>query len=229
MLSALGIASYSRRPNFLTLERIARSMQWGGGATVECGVYRGSTLLGVAHILRLRGIEARMYGLDSFEGFPAASPEDFLPDGSLHERAQAGAFADTSCERLQAKIARLGYGDTITLIKGFFADTLPALSSETFSLVHLDCDLYQSYMTCLEFFYRRTLPGGYIVFDEYAFSAPVYPAHKRQSTNSWRTSRRSCRISTIRICATSSRSSSGGAEPLLWRQQGNSRRDAAAQ
>jgi len=179
LLSSLGIVTAKARPYFLTLERIANSIERFDGAVAECGVYKGGTLLGMAHILRLRGIQAPIYGLDSFEGFPNPAAEDFLADGTLHEYAKKGFFSDATCEKLQRKIARLGFADTITLIKGFFEKTLHQLGEEKFSLVHLDCDLYQSYKTCLEFFYDRVLTGGYIVFDEYDFSMPVYPGAQK--------------------------------------------------
>ena len=53
------------------------------------------------------------------------------------------------------------------MIKGYFENTLSLLEQEQFSLVHLDCDLYQSYKDCLEFFWPRLSPGGIIHFDEY--------------------------------------------------------------
>lgn len=179
LLSALGIATAKARGEFVTLERITKSIDPFDGAVAECGVYKGSTLLGIAHILRLRGIQVPMYGLDSFEGFPEPAAEDLRADGSLHERAKQGIFSDTSFERVQRRITRLGFAENVKLIKGFFENTLPQLGEKKFSLVHLDCDLYQSYRTCLEFFYDKVLPGGYIVFDEYDFSAPVYPGAQK--------------------------------------------------
>jgi len=40
-------------------------------------------------------------------------------------------------------------------------------------LVHLDCDLYESYRTCLEFFYPRLSMGAVVLFDEY--NDPTWP------------------------------------------------------
>ena len=56
----------------------------------------------------------------------------------------------------------------MTLVPGYFQDTLaPTVGDRTFSFVHLDCDLYQSYRDCLTFFWPRLVPGGIILFDEY--------------------------------------------------------------
>jgi len=174
---ALGIATVEHRKGFYTLDRIVRSTGRFDGAIIECGTYSGQTLLGMAHLLSLRSINVHLYGLDSFEGFPKPTEQDALPDGSFHPAVQKGHFKDVSYERLIKKIARLGFADRITLVRGFFQDTLPSLKDENFSLVHLDCDLYQSYKTCLKFLYQQVLRGGFIVFDEY--DEPAYPGGKK--------------------------------------------------
>jgi hypothetical protein len=43
--------------------------------------------------------------------------------------------------------------------------------------VHLDCDIYESYKTCLDSLYDQVVPGGVILFDEYA--CPVWPGATR--------------------------------------------------
>jgi hypothetical protein len=172
VLKRLGIATPRRRLEFYTLHRILESVPDLPGAIIECGTYRGATLLGIAHILERRGLRTPIYGLDSFEGFPSPSAEDASADGSFHPDVRQGGLGDTSYEKLLAHIARLGLADRITLLKGYFEDTLPSLADQRFSLAHLDCDLYQSYLTCMEFLYPRMVPGGHMVFDDYG--SPVY-------------------------------------------------------
>jgi Macrocin-O-methyltransferase (TylF) len=177
LLRRLGAATPRRRPDFVTLARIVRTMDAFPGAILECGTHYGATLLGMAHILRCRGISARLYGLDSFEGFPEPSQEDAQDDGTMHEWVRKGGLGEASLEHLMARLQWMDLTDRVTLIKGYFDDTLPRLTAERFSLVHLDCDLYDSYMSCLEFVYPRMLPDGFIVFDDYG--SPPYPGAKR--------------------------------------------------
>ena len=179
IVSRIGIATAGSRRAFYTLDRIIRSMSNIEGSIAECGVYRGSTLFGMTHLLEKRNCKVRLFGLDSFEGFPEPAKEDRLPDGTIHLAAEKGHFNDTSYETIQRRARALGFADRVTFFKGYFKDTLHNLQNEKFSLVHLDCDLYQSYMDCLEFFYDKVLPGGYIVFDEYSFSKDVYPGAQR--------------------------------------------------
>lgn len=179
-LRILGIADPSYRPDFATLANAVDQTVGLPGMLVECGVFRGSTLLGMAHRLALRGVrDAALIGCDSFQGFPPPSKEDALENGTFHERTREGVFHETSYESLFSRISALGYAQNIRLLKGFFADTLPQLSEFRFRVVHLDCDLYQSYVTCLDFFYARLVQGGYMVFDEYDFSESVYPGARK--------------------------------------------------
>jgi O-methyltransferase len=181
LLRLVGIADPGYRSDFYTLAKIVDSIErFEDCAIIECGVYKGSTLLGMAHRLTLRGVSnVSLLGCDSFEGFPEPAAEDSLSDGTLHSHARKGFFDDTNIHRLTDKIEMLGYAGKVRLVKGFFEQTLPELGRMRFSLAHLDCDLYQSYLTCLNFLYPRMVPGGYMVFDEYDFSADVFPGAQK--------------------------------------------------
>ena len=54
----------------------------------------------------------------------------------------------------------------VELIKGSFSDTTPNFDKKI-CLLHLDCDLYESYLTCLNNLYKNVVNKGVIVFDEY--------------------------------------------------------------
>lgn len=179
-LKVLGIADLSYRPNFAALANAIDHTLDLQGNIIECGVFRGGTLLGMAHRLALHGRRnVNLIGCDSFQGFPEPTQQDALGDGTFHETALKGVYSDTSYEGLCSRISALGYSQNITLVKGFFSDTLPSLAHENFRLVHLDCDLYESYMTCLNFLYPRLVPGGYMVFDEYDLAAAAYPGAQK--------------------------------------------------
>src|SRR5580698_3163420 len=55
-LRILGIADPSYRPDFKTLANAVDRTSQFEGVIIECGVFRGSTLLGMAHRLACRGI-----------------------------------------------------------------------------------------------------------------------------------------------------------------------------
>ena len=56
--------------------------------------------------------------------------------------------------------------ERIRLIKGWFNDTLSKYDGQI-ALLHLDCDLYASYMLALTTFYEKVVSGGVILFDEF--------------------------------------------------------------
>ena len=143
------------------------------GDIAECGVFRGSTLLAMGLFVKQHKSSRTVLGFDSFEGFGSGIEFDLRLGGAEVPDKRLGGFGDTSYDVIREKIRRLGLSDVIQLQRGFFAQTLPSHSNRRFSFVHLDCDIYQSYKECLEFFYPRVASGGIILFDEY--NDPPWP------------------------------------------------------
>ena len=143
------------------------------GDVAECGVYQGATLITEGLYLLQNDIPKTLFGCDSFEGFDETVLSEIALGGSDEPHKKIGGFNDTSYSVIQEKLRRLGLDEKVHLLKGYFQETLPELSDHRFCFVHLDCDLYDSYKTCLEFFYPRLVPGGIILFDEY--NDPPWP------------------------------------------------------
>ncbi len=137
------------------------------GNVAECGVWQGSTLLPTALFLRRRAPRKRLFGFDSFQGLNETVARDVWMGGGDDERKQVGGFSNTSYEAVSQRVREFGLADTAALVPGYFQDTLTGYANETFCFVHLDCVIYESYRTCLEFFYPRLVPGGVILLDEY--------------------------------------------------------------
>lgn len=129
------------------------------GDVVECGVGKSKTLQILSALLDARKSDRKLYGYDSFEGFPEPSEEDVSP-----RNLQKG---ERKIER--EKVYELFEKQNLTmpiLIKGFFSNTLPN-AHHTIALLHLDVDIYQSYMDCLTYLWDQVSEGGIIIFDEY--------------------------------------------------------------
>jgi O-methyltransferase len=134
------------------------------GDFAECGVYRGSTIIPLGLYLAQNNSRKKVFGFDSFAGF--GDCEHIDPTEDVYIRTY-GSCTDTSYEMVQAKIAHLNLSEQVILIKGFFNASLSAVKDRKFCFVHLDCDLYESYKVCLNFFYDRMVSGGVILLDEY--------------------------------------------------------------
>jgi len=126
--------------------------------------------------LRQQGVSKNLYGFDSFEGFAPTVANDLKFGGSNPEWKQPGVMSETSLQLVQAKLRRFGLNN-IQLVPGYFEHTLPKVADRAFSFVHLDCDAYDAYRECLNFFYQRLSPGGVILFDEY--NDPPWPGCNR--------------------------------------------------
>ena len=146
------------------------------GDVAECGVFKGSSLCAIALSLRERGVAKHVFGLDSFQGFDQSVQKDIELGGRANTEKRIGGFDGTSIGHVRGKLARLGLLDAVTLIPGYFAETLRTLPAKSFSFVHLDCDIYDSYKQTLNFFYPKMSYGGLILFDEY--EDPPWPGCK---------------------------------------------------
>jgi hypothetical protein len=143
----------------------ARSVE---GDIVECGVSIGHGILCWALLTELAGPSRRVIGFDSFAGFPPTVEADRKGDTSF--QTKAGEYASTpevvlkvlEDGRVSAEFIR----ENIKLVRGFFDQTLPQYQGQI-ALLHLDCDLYESYSSCLKHLYPRVSSGGVILFDEY--------------------------------------------------------------
>ncbi|HLT40393.1 MAG TPA: TylF/MycF/NovP-related O-methyltransferase, partial [Enhygromyxa sp.] len=135
------------------------------GDVAECGVFRGETLLAIG--LRLAQarppVDKRVLGFDSFEGFDEQVEVDKQLGGERNVYKEVGGLSETSYDQLLYKVRRWGLSDRVELVPGYFNDTLQRHADRRFSFVHLDCDLYESYKTCLEFFYPRLSPGAIVL------------------------------------------------------------------
>jgi hypothetical protein len=137
------------------------------GSIVECGVSVGYGLLFLLLLSDLRGIERRSYGFDSFEGFPDSTEADRKANGDFHVRRGFYASPVPLVDRVLrdgrvSEASRRG----LRLKKGLFRETLVDFDDDI-AVLHLDCDLHDSYLDCLGHLYDRVTPGGVIMFDEY--------------------------------------------------------------
>ena len=55
----------------------------------------------------------------------------------------------------------------VTLVKGWFSETIPKYRGSQIALLHLDVDLYDSYQDCLHYLWPRVSMNGIVAFDEY--------------------------------------------------------------
>ena len=149
------------------------------GSVVECGVHHGSGLLAWAKLsaaLEPYAINRRIYGFDTFEGFPSVHNND--RPVAQNDRMREGGFSTgyDVYEELQQLIREyddnrfLNQFEKVYLVKGDAVETIPSFIKENphilVSMLFLDFDLYEPTRVALEHFLPRMPAGSILAFDE---------------------------------------------------------------
>jgi O-methyltransferase len=144
------------------------------GAIVECGVWRGGSMLTVARtLLDLGATDRDLYLYDTFTQMPPPGDEDVDLNGvraaDVYEDALAyDGFANLPLERVRALMESTGYPpDRLHFIPGLVEDTIPATAPDTIALCRLDTDWYASTKHEVEHLAPRIPQGGVLIVDDY--------------------------------------------------------------
>src|SRR5690606_37082370 len=177
---------YVRRQNltrFLALYEIFKRVLTVKGSIVECGVNHGFGLMSWAKlsaILEPVNLTRRIYGFDSFAGFPSVSSVDNV--GMASEVRAGDLFADSEAEILEMAAINdstrfLGHIPKVQLVRGDATQTIPRFVEETphllVSLLFMDFDLYEPTKVALQHFLPRMPKGAIVAFDE--LDNPLWP------------------------------------------------------
>jgi hypothetical protein len=182
---------YVRRQHltrFLTLYEIFKRVLNVKGSVVECGVNRGYGLMTWAKlsaVMEPANLTRRIYGFDTFAGFPSVSEEDRT--GPAWATAEPGGLRADSYGELQRLVQLydkdrfLGHIPKVELIKGDATKTIPAFIEEhphvVVSLLFMDFDLYEPTKVALEQLVPRMPKGAIVAFDE--LDNPLWPGETR--------------------------------------------------
>jgi hypothetical protein len=133
------------------------------GTIVECGVWRGGMIAGIARIL---GPDRAYYLFDSFEGLPKATQID-------GERAVRWQVCNDvqNCrtdEIFAFEAMRQAGAINAHVYKGWFDHTLRCFPRDAaIAVLRLDADWYSSTAECLNNLYAQVVKGGLIIVDDY--------------------------------------------------------------
>lgn len=151
------------------------------GARAECGVFQGFSALFCCRVAALArpGFDGADFHLvDSFAGFPAPKPEDFIPinaGGRIHEApAFSAGAAESSLDRTREVLTSF---PGVCFHRGFVPQVLAELPQERWAYVHIDLDLHEATLASLEYFFPRMMEGGVIVCDDYG--SKLFPGARK--------------------------------------------------
>ena len=152
------------------------------GAFVECGVWRGGSVMAMLLKLLQLGINDRdVYLYDTFEGMTAPTADDTsafeAPAADTWGEAQARGergwhhlfkpemFTEQS---VRESLATTGYPlERLHFVRGPVEQTIPGTLPGEIALLRLDTDWYESTRHELQWLYPKLVPGGVLIIDDY--------------------------------------------------------------
>lgn len=152
------------------------------GAFVECGVWRGGSILAMIRALQRSGVTDRdIYLYDTFEGMTEPSEadvSDFSKPASVEwrESARAGEkawtdwFSDESfnLEMVRRLLLDTGYPrERLHFVQGAVEETIPGTLPTDIALLRLDTDWYESTRHEMIHLYPLLNTGGVLMIDDY--------------------------------------------------------------
>jgi O-methyltransferase len=146
------------------------------GAIVECGVWRGGSMLNVAHTLaRLGATDRELFLFDTFSGMSEPTERDVhlgrrTAAATLLERQprHSQTWARASLEDVQDGFTSVDYPrERLHFVQGKVEDTIPERAPEQIAILRLDTDWYESTRHELTHLYPRLAPGGVLIIDDY--------------------------------------------------------------
>ena len=148
------------------------------GAVVECGVWRGGSMMLVCRTLRSLGsLERHIHLFDTFDGMTAPSDADIDLEGQSARELLASVPRSTAPDSVwciaslgdvRQNILGTGYPEgRCRFVPGRVEDTLPRHAPERIALLRLDTDWYASTRHELEHLFPRLPDGGVLIVDDY--------------------------------------------------------------
>ncbi len=151
------------------------------GDIVECGVWKGGSIMTIAKtLLSLKNEDREIYLFDTFEGmsrptvFDQPSNENDVDPMKEFEKTKTHDDASDWCrselDEVKKNVYNIGYDKSkFHFIKGKVEDTLPQFTPEQISILRLDTDWYESTLHELNYLFPKLVQGGILIIDDYGY------------------------------------------------------------
>jgi O-methyltransferase len=164
------VHALARAVEYVTARRVP-------GAIVECGVWRGGSMMGVAlTLLRLGEATRDLHLFDTFDGMTEPGEEDVKQGGESaadvlgRSSRDSSVWGVASLDEVRATLLGVGYPrERIHFVEGPVEETLPRQAPDEIALLRLDTDWYSSTKHELVHLYPRLARGGVLIIDDYAY------------------------------------------------------------
>jgi O-methyltransferase len=145
------------------------------GDFVECGVWKGGSMMAAAlTLMRLGNRERTLHLYDTYDGMPPPTviDRDYLGNSAAEQlksqAKDAEVWARAQLDEVEANMRSTGYPlDRVCFIKGRVEETIPGHVPERIALLRLDTDWYESTRHEMLHLFPRLVPGGVLILDDY--------------------------------------------------------------
>jgi hypothetical protein len=176
-VSPLTMTSWERLWSLLEAVRYVEEARLTG-AFVECGVWRGGSVMAMAlRLLEMDRTDRDLWLYDTFEGMTPPSKADVeaasgVTASDMLASTAVGDGNNVWCvagiDDVQANMRSTGYPESrVHYVQGDVAKTLLEETPEQIALLRLDTDWYESTRAELEILYPRLVKGGVCILDDY--------------------------------------------------------------
>jgi hypothetical protein len=149
------------------------------GDIVECGVWKGGSMMAVARTLMQAGDQSRhLYLFDTYEGMISPSDKDISAAGESasdllrneDKEDSESVWCVATLDEVRRVVGGIGYESTkVHFVKGRIEETLPKMAPERISLLRLDTDWYESTRHEMRQLFPRLSKGGVLIIDDYGY------------------------------------------------------------
>ena len=148
------------------------------GDFVECGVWRGGSVMAMTHtLIDVGNTDRRIWLYDTYEGMTAPTDLDVAEDSGMAAQSLLAStpVADgdniwcvASLEDVVTNVLGTGYPRAnLEFVRGPVEQTLDVQVPDTIALLRLDTDWYESTHASLTHLYSKLVPGGVCILDDY--------------------------------------------------------------
>jgi len=164
------------------------------GDVVECGVFKGVSLIRFLTFRDFLKNKKKIYGFDAFGSFPLSSKKRDVNFAINHDKLIGKGF---SVKKVYSILKKKKFKN-FSLIKGNIEDNLPfflkKIRNKKISFLHLDLDIYSATKISLETLFPKVSKGGIVLIDDYG---KVYGATK--ATNEFLKKYKNIKIETFKL------------------------------
>ncbi len=150
------------------------------GDFVECGVWKGGSMMAIAATLQTMGVTNRhLYLYDTFTGMTAPTADDIDQlnrdaatqlSNDANYKTESVVWAFSGLDEVKKNIASTNYPkEFIHFIEGDVLKTIPSTIPNQIALLRLDTDWYESTKHEMEHLFPKLLAKGVIIIDDYGF------------------------------------------------------------